>query len=162
MTADEQHEIRLVHDLVGRRRGVVSRATNRQAMPRRDQAAPAERRADRRRQRFAQGQQLWPRPRRSSAGTGDDDDPPGRAQPCRRALDLVIRRRRAIRRYCQLQCRIGGNWFAHRAGLDDVGRPPVQVEMRRARRARHRLPPGLAQQARQVRSSRPVSAITGL
>ena len=43
VAADEQHEIRLVHDLVGGRRGIVSRATNRQAMPRRDRcrARPA-------------------------------------------------------------------------------------------------------------------------
>ena len=150
VAADEQHKVRLVHDLVGGRRGIVSRATNRQAMPRRDHAAPAERGADRRRQRLAQRQQFRPGTGRGGTGAGDDDDALRRAQLRRRALDLVVRRRRAIRRHRQLQRRIGAGRFAHHAGLDDVRRPSVQVEMRRTRRARHRLAPGLAQQARQV------------
>ena len=72
------------------------------------------------------------------------------AQLRRRTLDFVVRWHRPVRRHRQLQRRIGDRRFAHHARLDDVRRPPVQVEMCRARRARHRLAPGLAQQARQV------------
>ena len=150
VAADEQHQVGLVHDLVGGRRGIVARATNRQAMPRRDHTAPAERGADRRRQCLAQRQHFRPGARRGGAGAGDDDNPLRRAQLRGGTLDLVIRRRRPIRRHRQLQRRIGDRRLAHHAGLDDVRRAPIQIEMRRTRRTGHRLAPCLAQQARQV------------
>ena len=64
--------------------------------------------------------------------------------------DFVIRRRRTIRRHAQLERRIGIGGFRHAAGLDDLALQAVQVEMRRTRRAGHRLAPRLAQQPRQV------------
>ena len=107
MAADEQHQFRLMHDLVGRRRGIVSGATDRQAMPRRDHAAAAERGGDRRGQRLGQRQQFLPGAGRSGAGAGDDDDPLCRAQRRGSALDLVVRGRRPMRRHRQLKRRIG-------------------------------------------------------
>ncbi len=115
MAADEQHQFRLVHDLVGRRRGIVSGATNRQAMPRRDHAAAAKRGGDRCGQRLAQRQHLRSGARCRGAGARDDGDPLRRAQFRRGPLDLVIRRRWPVRRHGQLQRRIGDHGLVHHA-----------------------------------------------
>ena len=133
VAADEQHEVGLVHDLVGRRRGIVSGATNRQAMPRRDHTAPTKGGADRRRQRLAKPQHLRSGVRRSRARARDNNDTAGGAKPGGGAFDLVIRRRRPIRRHGQLECRVGNRRLAHRAQLDDIRRASIEIKMRGTR-----------------------------
>ncbi len=136
VAADEQHEVRLVHDLVGRRRGIVARAADRQAMPRRDDAAAAERGADRRGQRLAQRQHFRPgaamRRRRCPATMTM------RFAARSFAAARSISSSDGVGRYGGIvSCSAGSlpTGSLTMPGLDDIRRPSVQVEMRRTRRA---------------------------
>ena len=150
MAAHEQYHVGFVHDLVGRRRTIVSDATNRQSVAGGDRAAPAERRADRRRQRAAQRQQFRAGLRSRDSGTRDDREALRTPQGGGGTFEFIVRRRGTERRHAQLKRGIDAGGLGHRAGFDDVALQPVDVEMHRPRRAGHRRAPRLAEQARQV------------
>ena len=149
VAADEQHHVGAMDDAVGGRRRIEPRHADGQRMPRRHQAARAERGRHRSRQRLGQRQHLAPGTGGQRAFAGHDRHPLGRAQPAGGPLDLVIGRHRAMRRHLHRR-RTDLGRFVDGSGLDDFRLHPEQVEMRRARRAGCRRPDRLAQQPRQL------------
>ena len=150
VAADEQHEIGVVHDAVGGRRRVVADGADGERVSRRDEPVGAERNADGRGETFAERQQLVAAARRRGAGTCNDRNPLGGKQCLCRAGDVISRWQRTVRGHRHIERRARADGFGHRAHFDDFGKPPVEIEMRRARRSRHGRAPRLPQQSRQV------------
>jgi len=138
-----------VHDAVRRRRGIAAGDTGRKPMPRRNDAAGAKRRGDRRLQSLRQGENLRPRLRGGSPVAGDDRDATGSAQCRGGALDIRGVGHRPVRRDMPLlgveHRRLGGL-----AELDLIALMTREIEMGRPWRIGQRGAPGVAQQARQL------------
>ena len=96
VAADEKHQFRLMHDLVGRRGGVVAGAADGQAVAGWDQASTTQGGCDRGGKCLGHRQDFGAGAGGGCAFPGDDDDLLGAAEFGRHAVDVAVRGCRAV------------------------------------------------------------------